>query len=319
MLRKLAQRFALPTIALLLALALTLVDWRFVSRALTYPDAPIMAVEWYRPQAAIAGQPSAPPLPQATTPPAPALAAALDEVAAYAAARNSTGLLVLHRGAIVLEQYWQGYDETALFNSMSMAKSVVGLLVGQAIAEGYLPSLDVPAANYLPEWRGDERATITLRDLIYMQSGLRNERSTTSPTSDLVQLYLRSNAEKTALHIPLVRPPGQRFEYNNVNSQILAIVLERATGVTYTDYLSSRLWQPLGAADGSVWLDRPQGLAKTFCCLFATARDWARVGQMLLQGGRMGDRQVVPAGWVREMLVPSPLETTFGKHIWVKA
>ncbi|MEM1289949.1 MAG: serine hydrolase [Cyanobacteria bacterium P01_H01_bin.162] len=315
--RHLYKRILL-VMAIALTVALTLVDWRLVSRAATYPDAPIMAVEWYRPQVPVAGQYQTA-LPMTTESPSPEFAEALQQVSEYAVARNSTGLIVMHQDAIVLEKYWQGYDQTSKFNAMSMSKSLVGLLIGQAIAEGAITSLDEVAANYLPEWRQDKRNQITLRDLIYMQSGLRNEDSTSSPLSDLVQLYVGSTVEKTALKVPSVKPPGQVFEYNNVNSQILAIVLQRATGIAYGDYLSARLWQPLAAQDATVWLDRPNGMAKTFCCFFATARDWARVGQMLLHQGQVANTRIIPADWISEMLTPSPLEATFGKHIWVKA
>lgn len=316
--RKSQKRIALVVSAIALAASLILVDWRFISRAMTYPDNPIMAVEWYRPRALVVGHHQTA-LPVATTAPTPTFAAALEAVADYVAERNSTGLLVMHRGAIVWEQYWDGYDATSTFNAMSMSKSILGMMVGQAIAEGAIGSLNDPVAKYLPEWRADARSAITLRDLIYMQSGLRNERNTTRPTSDLVHLYIGSDIEKTALNIPSLRPPGEVFDYNNVNTQVLAIVLQRATGIPYPDYLSSRLWQPLGAFDASIWLDRPEGMAKTFCCLFATIHDWARVGQMLLHQGQFNGKQIIPAAWITEMLAPSPLEATFGKHIWVKA
>ncbi len=295
-----------------------LLDWRFIRRALTYPQAPIMAAEWYQPKQMVPGNPQ-PFFPPTSAPVPPALTAALTQVANYARDRNSTGLIVLHRGEVLLEQYWQGYDAHSVFNAMSMSKTVVGLLIGIAIAEGAIPSLDTPASVYLPEWQGDDRARITLHDLLAMQSGLRNERNTTRPTSDLVQMYMGSDVAKIALSIPAVMPPGQRFDYNNVNSQVLAIVLERATGMAYEDYLSSRLWQPLGATTASIWRDRPEGMAKTFCCLFATARDWARLGQLLLHEGRIGDRQIVPPDWIQTLRQPSPLEATAGKHLWVKA
>ena len=318
MTRRHLYKRTLFVIAIALTMALTLLDWRLVSRAVTYPDAPIMAVEWYRPMTPVAGKYQTG-LPMTTELPSPEFAAALQQISEYAATRNSTGLIVMHQDAIVLEQYWQGYDQTSRFNAMSMSKSLVGLLIGQAIAEGSITSLDEAAANYLPEWRQDDRAQITLQDLIYMQSGLRNEDSTSSPRSDLVQLYVGSTVEKTALAVPSVKPPGQVFEYNNVNSQILAIVLQRATGMDYANYLSSRLWQPLAAQDAAIWLDRPNGMAKTFCCFFATARDWARVGQMLLHQGEVANTRIISTDWITEMLKPSPLEATFGKHIWVKA
>lgn len=306
------------TVLVLLVAGALLVDWRLVTRAMTYPEAPIMNVDWYRPQAVVQGQSGAP-LPQATEPPAEPFSTALQKVSAYAETHNSTGLLVMHRGEIVWEDYWQGHDATSHFNAMSMSKTLVGLLVGMAIAEGAINSLDDFAVDYIPEWAGSDRASITIRDLLYMQSGLRNERRTNVPTSDLVQMYIGSNVFRVALNIPSVAPSGETFDYNNVNTQILALILQRATSMPYADYVSTRLWQPLGASDASVWLDRPRGNAKTFCCFFGDTHDWARVGQMLMDQGRVGQTQVVPADWIAQMLTSDPIEPTFGAHIWVKA
>jgi CubicO group peptidase (beta-lactamase class C family) len=297
--------------------AVALADWRLFSRALTYPEQPIMAMDWYQPLASIAGNPG-PALPEAEVTPviAPdALAAA----STYAAENQSTGLLVLHQGQVVWEEYWQGYGPSDRFNAMSMTKTLVGLLVGIAIAEGHIDSVTDPVATYLPEWRHDARADITLLDLLYMQSGLRNEDSTHSPFSDLVQMYVGSRVNQTALRVPSQQPPGAAYSYNNVNTQILSIVLERATGEPFQAYLASRLWQPLQAEPAHIWLDRPGGNPKAFCCFFATLRDWGRVGQLLLNRGRVGDRQVVPADWIKAMLTASPIESTYGLHIWLKA
>ncbi len=296
----------------------TLTDWRLFTRAATYPARPIMAVDWYEPLQTIPGNP-AKPFPQRSVTETPLDPAALAQVRDYAQQRDSTGLIVMHQGHVVLEDYWQGYGPDSPFNSMSMAKTLLGLLMGIAIAEGHIESLETPAAQYLPEWQNDDRASITLKDLLHMQSGLRNDDRSDTVASDLVQMYLGSDARTTALAIPSLRPPGEIYEYNNANTQILSLVIERATGEPYADYLSSRLWEPLGAADATIWLDRPGGNPKPFCCVFATARDWARVGQLILDGGRVGDRQVVPAAWIEAMLTPSPLEPTFGYHIWVKA
>ncbi|HIK45586.1 MAG TPA: serine hydrolase [Leptolyngbyaceae cyanobacterium M65_K2018_010] len=307
----------------LLGLLATVPDWRLYRRALSYPARPATTVAWYQPQQPVPGvkQPSA--LPTSSSPPETGPgdipAAALQRASDFAAAQNSVALLVLHRDRLVLERYWQGHRPDQPVNSMSMVKTLLALLVGIALEEGHLNSLEDPVGTYLPAWRHDPRGAITLADLLYMQSGLRNDDRTDALGSDLVQLYGGSKVAQTALRIPLVQPPGQTFEYNNVNSQILALVLEAATGESFGDYLSSRLWQPLGAADGFLWLDRPGGRAKPFCCFFATAQDWVRVGQMLLHRGRLGDRQIVPSAWIDRMVMTSPLEPTFGLHIWLKA
>jgi CubicO group peptidase (beta-lactamase class C family) len=225
----------------------------------------------------------------------------------------------MHRDRLVVEQYWQGHQASDPINSMSMVKTLLALMIGVAIDEGRIGSIQDSVGTYIAEWADDPRGSITLADLLYMQSGLVNDSRTDTLRSDLVKLYGGSDAQKLALSLPLERPPGEAFDYSNFNSQILSVVLERATGVAFGDYLSSRLWQPLGAGDGFLWLDRPNGNAKPFCCFFATAQDWVRLGQMLLHGGNVGKTQVIPSGWIEQMLQPSPLEPTFGLHIWLKA
>lgn len=303
---------------LLVGLLRVSVDWRLLGRSLTYPDTPITSADWYQPRQLVPGVgPQAPPLAKAETteiPPA-ALQTALD----FAEEQNSVALLVMHRDRLVVEQYWQGHQASDPVNSMSMVKTLLALLIGVAIDEGHIGSIQDPVGNYLTEWADDPRGDITLADLLYMQSGLRNDDRTDTLRSDLVQLYGGSNVQKIALSIPLEGPPGQAFDYSNFNSQLLSLVLERATGESFGDYLSSRLWQPLGAGDGFLWLDRPGGHAKPFCCFFATAPDWVRLGQMLLHRGKVGDRQIIPKGWLEQMLKESPLEPTFGLHIWLKA
>ncbi len=295
----------------------TAVDWRLLGRPLTYPPNPITTADWYRPRQTVAGVDSPQPLTQAsaTEIPAEALQTALD----FAEAQNSVALLVIHRDELVLEQYWQGHPPDGLVNSMSMVKSLLALLIGIAIEEGHIQSLEDSVSTYLPEWADDPRGDITLADLLYMQSGLENDNRVDTIRSDLVQLYMGSNANKVALNVPLESEPGAVYSYNNFNSQLLSVVLERATGNPFAGYLSTRLWQPLQNGDGFVWLDRPNGNAKPFCCFFATPRDWARVGQMLLRQGKVGDAQVVPTEWIQKMVEPSPLEPTFGLHIWIKA
>lgn len=294
------------------------VDWRLLGRSLTYPDRPITSANWYQPRQLVPGVgPQAPPLAKAEPTEIPA--AALQTALEFAEAQNSVALLVMHRDRLVIEQYWQGHRASDPVNSMSMVKTLLALLIGVAIDEGYIGSIQDPVGTYLPEWADDPRGDITLADLLYMQSGLGNDDRTDTLRSDLVQLYGGSDTEKLVLKIPSERNPGEAFDYSNFNSQLLSLALERATGESFGDYLSSRLWQPLGAGDGFLWLDRPGGHAKPFCCFFATAPDWVRLGQLLLHGGRVGDSQVIPAAWIQQMLEESPLEPTFGLHIWLKA
>ena len=290
-------------------------NWTFLRRLITYPKDPITNVNWYEPLETVTGKPSQ--LPKATS--SSISPDTLKEITTYARSADSSALLVMHHGNLIWERYWQGFTPTSTSNSMSMSKTIVALLIGIAIEEGHIQSELEPVANYIPEWSQDQRSEITLQDLLYMQSGLRNKDSTTNPTSDLVLMYAGADADAVAIRIPAVQSPKQVFDYNSVNTQILGEVLERATGERYADYLSTRLWQPLQANNAFVWLDRPQGNPKPFCCLFATPRDWARIGQLFLDRGQVNGKQVVPEAWLDKMIRPSPLASNYGYHIWLEA
>ncbi|MEL6438957.1 MAG: serine hydrolase [Cyanobacteria bacterium J06621_8] len=289
-------------------------NWTYLRRLATYPkQQPITTVDWYQPLEAVPGDPA--PLAKASSPLAQS---GLPEITEYAEAINSSALLVMHQGKLVGESYWGDFNSSSTFNSMSLSKTIVALLIGIAIAEGHITSELDPVAKYLPFWSGDERQDITIQDLLYMQSGLRNQDNTANPFSDLVRMYAGTQVNQIALNLPVVRPPQQAYDYNNVNTQILSQVLEASTGERYARYLSTRLWQPLQGSNADLWLDRPQGDPKVFCCLFATPQDWVKVGQLFLDGGQVDGQQVVPAEWIAKMVQPSPLNDDYGYHIWLK-
>jgi CubicO group peptidase (beta-lactamase class C family) len=150
-----------------------------------------------------------------------------------------------------------------------------------------------------------------------MASGLANDHAEDDPLTDLGYLYFGTDSPWIVGRVRAHEPPGTRFDYNSINTQALATILERATGRRYAELLSEKLWRPIGAGEAAVWLDHAGGAAKGFCCLFATARDWARVGLLVLNRGRCGDRQVVPAAWIDEMSRSSPLERDYGLHLWL--
>jgi CubicO group peptidase (beta-lactamase class C family) len=302
-----ARRRLAQTLLVLPFLACGPLDCGPVSRALTYVGIdPILDTDWYQPCATVAGDPAAADL---ELEPSPALSAeALDQAQAYAERMGSCALIVAHRGRIVRERYGCGLTADSRPNGMSLAKTPLALVVGVALAEGTLRSLDDPLARYLAEWSEDARGRVTLRHLLEMSSGLEDS---------IAGVHLSDHVEDALLSRRARRPPGQAFEYNSANSQLLALVLERATGRPYAELLSEMLWRPLQARDARVWLDASGGHARAYCCLFATARDWLRVGLLMQARGRWAGRQVVPAAWVEEMLTPSALEPSYGKHVWL--
>lgn len=290
-------------------------NWTFLQRAMTYPEhADITTPEWYEPKAKVAGNFTE------ALPTADSLTiseAALNELADYVGAQNSTALLVMHKGKLVLEKYWEGSDAETTSNSMSMVKTIIGLLIGKAIEEGKIGSEMDLVSDYIEEWKGDAREKITIQDLLYMQSGLRNEDVAGDPFSDITWMYAGPDVEATTLAIPSIKAAAEVYEYNNANSQILGIILERVTGMDIEDYASEKLWKPIGAKDAGWWLDLKDGMPKTFCCYFARARDWARVGKMMMDEGKWNAEQVIAAEWIEKMLVPSKLERDYGYHLWL--
>ncbi len=263
-----------------------------------------------QPQEAVPGiEATIPAAPQATIEPA-ALAAAED----YATATQSVALLVWHRGALRYEKYWPGYDRDTRTDPFSAHKSVMALLMGVAIGDGVIESVDEPAANYLPEWRNDSRREITIRDLLQMSSGLE-----IVPFGSWrgMRLTLGSDLTEVALSVPAERPHGSEFQYLNLNSQLLGTILQRASGKRYAEFLSERLWTRIGAPTAYVWLDREGGMPRTFCCLYTTARGWLQVGLLLKNQGRFGDDQVVPAQWIADMTTPATTNANYGYQVWL--
>ena len=242
---------------------------------------------------------------------------ALREAIEYAEQMDSHALLVQHRGSLVLERYWDGFGPDSRFDTASMHKTVLGMLLGLAIEDGHIGSLDDPVGRYISEWADDARGAITLRQLATMSSGLKVEAFRPSPFSRGMRLVLGTDIEGLALELPAEGPPGEDFQYINFNSQILGIALSRAVRQRYADYLSARLWQPLGAPDAAVWLDREDGMARTFCCLLASAPAWLQVGALLLNDGQVDGRRVLPEGWVAEMKNSSATNPNYGLQLWL--
>lgn len=240
--------------------------------------------------------------------------AAIEKAEAYATKTQSVALLIYHRGALRYEKYWPGYDRDFRTDPFSAHKTVMALLMGAAIADGTIKSVDEPAANYLPEWRNDARKDITIKDLLQMSSGLEIVQFGTWKS---FKLTLGSDITETALSIPAERPHGTEFQYVNANSQILGTILQRASGKRYSQYLSERVWSRIGAPSAYTWLDRENGMPRVFCCIYTTARAWMQVGLLLKNKGRVGEDQVVPAQWIDEMTTPAATNPNYGYQIWL--
>ena len=316
--RRLARVVAGAAVALAaLCLAVYLSDPWYWKRLLTFPGPEMPAdLAWFQPSELVpAGVRRE--LPVAAPDGAGISQEALADVLSYATQTNSLALLVWHQDALVLERYWSGQDAGSRTDSGGIHATILALLYGVAIDDGLIRSLDEPVASYLPEWRHDARGKIRIRELLAMASGLELSAVSMNPWNRALRLFLSGDVTTLALGTALNTIPGTQFEYLNVDAEILGIALQRASGRRYARYLSERLWSRLGTGAAAIWLDHDAGMAHTFCCLQASARDWLAIGRLILDSGRVGSEQVVSAAFIAEMLKPSAANPNFGLEIWL--
>ena len=218
---------------------------------------------------------------------------------------DTRAFLVVHSDRLVYERYFDSSDRQTLETTFSVAKSFVSTLVGIALDEGVIDSIEDPVTEYLPELaaRDPRFEQITLRHLLTMTSGLRyEEQALPLPWGDDIETYYGTNLRDIALdHSEIERPPGQEWLYNNYNPLLLGLVLERATAMSVSEYMATRLWQPLGAERDATWsLDSKQsGFEKLESGLNATAVDYARFGALFLHEGEWNGTRIVSEDWVR--------------------
>ena len=271
--------------------------------------ASVLEVERYRPNYDLKGCEAAP-APRAE--PSAVLAEAIAKAQAYSDEQRGLGLIVMRDGAVLHESYAEGVDSTTPSASASMMKSVIGLLYGVAIEEGVIGSLDERVGDTLTEWNGDPRGDITLRQMMTMSAGLGQ--------SNFMAILLSPNIGEAALQVEQVSEPDTEFSYNNAITKLLTLALDRRLATagkgSVLTYLEDKLWCPLGNEDARVWIDQ-QGEARGYAGLHAGLMDYARVGELIRNGGAVGDEQIVPASWIAAMATPSKVNPQYGLQVWL--
>ncbi len=244
---------------------------------------------------------------------------ALTEARAYAQARNSSAFLVWRDGALEAEDYFGDFDASSEIVSKSLAKPITAILIGRAIAQGHIKSLDQPVADFITEWKGDsEREKIRIRHLLDMRAGFLRQSFAPDRDDVLNRAYLHPRHDEVIIHeYPLTHEPGTRYEYSNATSEMVAPVLERATGMRYGDYLSQALLEPLGAAGGQIWVNRPGGTAHSGCCVLLPARTYLKFGVLLMQDGMWNGERLLPEGYVAQMTSATTENPHYGLGVWV--
>jgi len=228
---------------------------------------------------------------------------------------NTASFLVAYRDTIIFEQYWGDHGVNVLGNSFSMAKSVVSILIGVALDEGKIKSIDEPVANYLPEF-DDEKKNITIRHVLTMSTGLSWSESYISPFCDVAELYYDSDDRDLACNRRIVEEvPGETWRYKSGDTQVLMLILAVATGTTVSDYASEKLWKKMGAESDAWWslADGEESTEKAFCCLYATSRDFIRLGKLVNNRGNWNGEQLVSKKYMDEFCTLAPLTKANGK------
>lgn len=218
---------------------------------------------------------------------------------------GTVAYVIIQDSTLLFEQYWEDYSPQSLSNSFSMAKSIVSLAVGCAIDEGYIESVDQQVRDFVPGFDGFGGKRLTLRHLLTMSAGVDFQEAYSSPFSPTTQLYYGNDLRKIAFGMKETEEPGVNFVYQSGVTQLLAFVLERAVGEPLSTYVSRKLWTPMNAEEHALWsLDRKDGTEKAYCCFNSNARDFARFGQLLLNGGSWNGRQLVSSAYLQEATTP---------------
>jgi len=221
----------------------------------------------------------------------------------YLEKNKTVAFLIIKNDTIQYENYFNGYDETSIVASFSMAKSVLSILIGCAIDDGLIKSVNEPITNYVPELKENGFEKVSIEHLLQMTSGLDFNESYYNPFGDAATYYYGRNLRKSIDKAKLKREPGTSFEYVSGSPQILGLVLERALkNKTITQYFQEKIWSQIGMEYNASWsIDKKKnGLEKTFCCINARTRDFAKIGRLYLNNGNWNGKQVVPETWVKQ-------------------
>ncbi len=194
---------------------------------------------------------------------------------AYLDEYGTVAFLVIRNDSIVYEEYRDSWTPYTLSNLFSATKSIVGLLVGIALDEGYIKSLDDKVSVYLPEFREGRKSELTVRNLLTMSSGLNWDEAYTSLFSKTTQAYYGDNIRELVMNLDVMEDPGKHYSYKSGDTQVLSLLLEAATGTTVSDYAQEKLWRPMQACTDALWnLDRKGGDEKAYCCLIPRRAMW---------------------------------------------
>lgn len=231
---------------------------------------------------------------------------------------KTTAFLIIKNDSIWHESYFDGYGKNSHTNSFSMAKSYVSASLGKAIMEGKIKGLDQPVSDFFSEFSEGLASKMTIGDLASMASGLNWDEKYYSPFSVVTRAYFDEDLKKVILNLKTTEQPGQKFKYSSGDTQLLAMIVEKATGETLSDYISKHFWKPLGCENQAFWqVDNPEGIEKAYCCIAANARDFARLGKLYKQKGNWNGKQILDTAFVELSVHPRFEGAPYGYGFWL--
>ena len=225
---------------------------------------------------------------------------------AYVQDNRHAAIVILHKGQIRLETYGLGFDATGRWTSFSVAKSLTSTLVGAAIIDGYIESLEDPVSKYIPDLTGSAYDDVTVAQLMTMSSGVRWIEDYEDPASDVALFNTHvsddggSNLVSYMKGLPRAHPAGEVWNYSTGETNLIGILVREATGKPLAEYLSEKIWGPYGMQQDASWVLNEDGTEISGCCIQATTRDFARFGQFMLDGAAINGQAIVPAGWIEQ-------------------
>lgn len=238
---------------------------------------------------------------------------------------ETVALLIIKNDSIMFENYWHGYSRESMSNSFSVSKSYVATLLGIALREGKIKSLDQKVCDFLPDFCETKKSRITIRNLLTMSSGLDWTESYFNPLGQTAEAYYGDNLKELVLSLRSTDPPGKIFKYHSSCTQLLSFIIEKATGITISKYASEKLWKPMGFRHTAFWsTDKKGGDEKAFCCINSNARDLARIGKLYLNSGNWNGIQIIDTNYVNEAISIADLldedgnkNINYGYHFWI--
>ena len=234
---------------------------------------------------------------------------------------KSIAYVIIKNDSVWFENYYGNFNKDSKSNSFSMAKSYVSGLLGKAIMDGYITSLEQPVCDFLPNFCDGKAAKMTVGDLSSMASGTDWDEAYYSPLSITTRAYFDDDLAKVINGLNVVNQPGKAFKYASGDTQMLAMVIEKATGKKFYDYFEESIWKPLESENETLWQvdSKSHDLVKAYCCIASNAKDFARFGKLYKDHGKWNGKQVLDSSFVAKSIVPRFKESPeYGYGMWLK-